>query len=239
MHMYADGFYGGNGIVGAQVPLGAGLAWNQKYTDNGGIAISIYGDGAASQGQMYEAFNMAKLWELPAIFVCENNQYGMGTSMERHSASTEFYKRAGYIPGILVDGMDVIAVREATRFAKEHALKTGPIMIELKTYRYHGHSMSDPGTSYRTRDEVQNMKKTVDPITSFRKRCVDAGLLTADQIKTIDKEVKKHIEEETEKALSSPEPALSEIANNITKTATPYNVRSCTSFAQFEHAANI
>jgi len=239
MHMYGDGFYGGNGIVGAQVPLGAGLAWNQQYSDNGGISISIYGDGAASQGQLFEAFNMSKLWNLPAIFVCENNQYGMGTSVDRHSASTEFYKRAGYIPGILVDGMDVIAVREATRWAKEFVLENGPLMMELKTYRYHGHSMSDPGTSYRTRDEVQTMKKTVDPITSFRKRCLDAGLVTVDQIKAIDKEIKKHIEEETEKALSSPEPALHEIAHNITKSAVPYKVRACTSFAEYDHVANI
>merc|ERR1711915_336761 len=204
MHMYSDNFYGGNGIVGAQVPLGAGLAWNQQYTNNGGISISLYGDGAASQGQLYEAYNLSKLWNLPAIFVCENNQYGMGTSTDRHSASTEFYKRAGYLPGMLVDGMDIVAVREATKWAKAWTLKNGPLMMELKTYRYHGHSMSDPGTSYRTRDEVQNMKKTLDPITSFRKRCLDAGLMTADQIKSIDKEVKKLIEEETEKALSSP-----------------------------------
>jgi len=239
MHMYGDGFYGGNGIVGAQVPLGAGLAWNQQYSGNGGISISIYGDGAASQGQLYEAFNMSKLWNLPAIFVCENNQYGMGTSVDRHSASTEFYKRAGYIPGILVDGMDVVAVREATRWAKKFVLENGPLMMELKTYRYHGHSMSDPGTSYRTRDEVQTMKKTVDPITSFRKRILDAGLVTADQIKAIDKAVKKDIEVQTEEALSSPEPSMHEIGYNITKSAQPYKVRSCTSFAEYDHVANI
>jgi len=239
MHMYSDTFYGGNGIVGAQVPLGAGLAWNQQYTDNGGISISIYGDGAASQGQLYEAYNLSKLWNLPAIFVCENNQYGMGTSVDRHSASTEFYKRAGYLPGMLVDGMDILAVREATKFAKEYVLTNGPIMMELKTYRYHGHSMSDPGTSYRTRDEVQSMKKKMDPITSFRARCLDAGLLTADQIKVIDKEVKKHIEEETEKALSSPEPAMGEIAQHITKTAVPYQVRACHQHASHTHSANL
>jgi len=239
MHMYSDNFYGGNGIVGAQVPLGAGLAWNQQYTNNGGISISLYGDGAASQGQLYEAYNLSKLWNLPAIFVCENNQYGMGTSVDRHSASTEFYKRAGYLPGMLVDGMDVLAVREATKFAKEYVLKNGPIMIELKTYRYHGHSMSDPGTSYRTRDEVQSMKKKSDPITSFRAKCLEAGLLTNDQIKTIDKEVKKHIEEETEKALSSPEPSMSTIADHITKTSTPYQVRACHQFASHTHHANL
>lgn len=237
--MYADNFFGGNGIVGAQVPLGAGLAWNQKYTKNNGISISIYGDGAASQGQIFEAYNLSKLWKLPAIFVCENNQYGMGTSVDRHSASTEFYKRAGYIPGILVDGMDVVAVREATKWAKEFVLKNGPLLIELKTYRYHGHSMSDPGTSYRSRDEVQAMKKTGDPITGFRKRCIDAGLMSADQVKSIDKEVKKIIEAETGEALSSPEPPMESIAHNIVKSATPFKVRSCNSHATYEHNVNL
>jgi pyruvate dehydrogenase E1 component alpha subunit len=239
MHMYADNFFGGNGIVGAQVPLGAGLAWNQKYTKNNGISISIYGDGAASQGQIFEAYNLSKLWKLPAIFVCENNQYGMGTSVDRHSASTEFYKRAGYIPGILVDGMDVVAVREATKWAKQFVLENGPLLIELKTYRYHGHSMSDPGTSYRSRDEVQAMKKTGDPITGFRKRCIDAGLMTADQVKSIDKEVKKIIEAETGEALSSPEPPMDSIAHNIVKSATPFKVRSCNSHATYEHNVNL
>jgi len=239
MHMYSDNFYGGNGIVGAQVPLGAGLAWNQQYTGNGGISISCYGDGASSQGQLYEAYNLSKLWKLPAIFVCENNQYGMGTSVDRHSASTEFYKRAGYLPGMLVDGMDILAVKEATAFAKKYVLEHGPIMMELKTYRYHGHSMSDPGTSYRTRDEVQAIKKKIDPITSFRQKCFDAGLLTVDQVKAIDKEVKKHIEEETEKALSSPEPSMDKIADHITKSATPYKVRACHQHASHTMRANL
>merc|ERR1711963_680242 len=155
-----------------------------------GISISLYGDGAASQGQLYEAYNLSKLWNLPAIFVCENNEYGMGTSTDRHSASTEFYKRAGYLPGMLVDGMDVLAVREATKFAKEYVLKNGPIMIELKTYRYHGHSMSDPGTSYRTRDEVQKVRSASDPIIGIRARMLENDMATKEEFKTIDGEIK-------------------------------------------------
>merc|ERR1719225_1700179 len=172
MHMYAKNFYGGNGIVGAQVPLGAGIAFAHKYKGDGGVNFSLYGDGAASQGQIAEAFNMARLWNLPAVFICENNHYGMGTAQDRHSASTEFYKRGDYIPGVHVDGMYILAVREATRFAIDYCSKQekGPLVFEISTYRYHGHSMSDPGTSYRTRDEVQEVRQTRDPITGFRDR---------------------------------------------------------------------
>merc|ERR1719430_2348480 len=185
MHMYAKNFYGGNGIVGAQVPLGAGIAFAHKYKGDGGVNFSLYGDGAANQGQVYEAFNLAKLWNLPAVFICENNHYGMGTAQDRHSASTEFYKRGDYIPGVHVDGMDILAVREATRFAIDYCSKQekGPLVFEISTYRYHGHSMSDPGTSYRTGDEVQDVRQTRDPITGFRDRLVGSELAEVSELK--------------------------------------------------------
>merc|ERR1712154_558097 len=185
MHMFAPNFYGGNGIVGAQVPMGAGIAFAHQYKEDGGVNFSLYGDGAAQQGQLAEAFNLAKLWNLPAVFICENNHYGMGTSEDRHAASTEFYKRGDYIPGMWIDGMDILAVREATRFAIDYCSvqKKGPLVFEISTYRYHGHSMSDPGTSYRTRDEVQEVRQTRDPITGFRDRLVGAELAEVSELK--------------------------------------------------------
>merc|ERR1712024_348773 len=186
MHMYAKNFYGGNGIVGAQVPLGAGISFAQQYNNDGGVTFSLYGDGAANQGQVYEAFNLAKLWNLPAVFICENNHYAMGTSQERHHGGEgDFFKRGDYIPGIWVDGMDVLAVREATRFAIDYCSvqAKGPLVFEISTYRYHGHSMSDPGTSYRTRDEVQEMRQTRDPILGFKEKIVAEGLTDAEELK--------------------------------------------------------
>ncbi|RKP13372.1 Dehydrogenase, E1 component, partial [Piptocephalis cylindrospora] len=177
MHMFAKNFYGGNGIVGAQVPVGAGVAFTQHYLDQPNFTLALYGDGAANQGQVFEAYNMAKLWDLPIAFVCENNRYGMGTSANRSSASQEYYKRAGYIPGLLVNGMDVLAVRSAVAFAREWTTsKKGPILLEMETYRYGGHSMSDPGTTYRTREEIQHMRSTRDAITGLRQRIVNLDL---------------------------------------------------------------
>jgi len=228
MHMYSPNFYGGNGIVGAQVPLGAGVAFAHKYRDDGKCCIALYGDGAANQGQLYEAYNMAKLWDLPAIFVCENNGFGMGTSAERSSASTTYYTRGDYVPGLWVDGMDVLAVKEATRFAKDYVVNNGPLVIEMATYRYHGHSMSDPGTSYRTRDEIQDVRKNRDPIGVFKEVIVESGLVSNDDLKKIDDEAKKVVAEAAELAKTDPELDVSELYTNIfVDPPTDMKVRGC------------
>lgn len=217
MHMYAKNFYGGNGIVGAQVPLGAGIGFAHKYNDDGGVNFSLYGDGAANQGQVAEAFNLAKLWELPCVFVCENNHYAMGTSQDRHGASVEFYKRGDFIPGIWVDGMDILAVREAVRFATDYCSvqKKGPLVFEISTYRYHGHSMSDPGTSYRTRDEVQEMRQTKDPITGFRDRLVGAELVQVSELKAIELEVRQAVDADVKKAKGDSEIGAEELYYDV------------------------
>ncbi|GMR36539.1 hypothetical protein PMAYCL1PPCAC_06734, partial [Pristionchus mayeri] len=201
MHMYTPNFYGGNGIVGAQQPLGAGVAFAMKYREQKNVCVTLYGDGAANQGQLFEAANMAKLWNLPVIFVCENNGFGMGTAVERSSASTEYYTRGDYVPGIWVDGMDVLAVREAFRWSKKYCDEgRGPLMIELATYRYSGHSMSDPGTSYRTRDEIQQVRKTRDPITGFKDRILSSSLVTEEELKAIDKAVRSEVDDAVTRA---------------------------------------
>ncbi|KAI7894255.1 dehydrogenase E1 component-domain-containing protein [Mucor mucedo] len=216
MHMYAKNFYGGNGIVGAQVPLGAGVAFAQKYLDHPFTTLAMYGDGASNQGQVFEAYNMAKLWDLPIIFVCENNKYGMGTSAERSSASTEYYKRGDYIPGIRVNGMDVFAVKQAVQWAKDYTVSgKGPLVMEVATYRYGGHSMSDPGTTYRTREEVQNVRATSDPITLLKKRIVDHGVATEAELKEMDKQTKKEVDAAQKEAEASPEPKLDEFWSDI------------------------
>jgi len=206
MHMYSKegNFYGGNGIVGAQVPLGTGIAFSQKYLKTGRICISMFGDGAANQGQLFEAYNMAALWKLPAIFMCENNKYGMGTSIERSSASTDYYSRGDYIPGIKMDGMDALAMKQGILYAADWARNKGPIMVEAETYRYGGHSMSDPGTSYRTRDEINRMRSTRDPIEKIRYKILDNGIATKDELKAIETQVKAEVEEAVKFALESP-----------------------------------
>jgi pyruvate dehydrogenase E1 component alpha subunit len=205
MHMYAPNFYGGNGIVGAQIPLGAGVAFACKYKENGGMCLALYGDGAANQGQVFEAYNMAYLWKLPCIFVCENNNYGMGTSAERAAMNTDYYTRGDMVPGIWVDGMDILAVRSATEFAIDYVNKHGPLVLETNTYRYSGHSMSDPGTSYRSRQEIQEVRQKRDPITSFKELIIELGLLNADEVKEIDSKVRKEVDEATAIAKSDAE----------------------------------
>lgn len=219
MHMFSveKNFYGGHGIVGAQVPIGAGLGFANKYLENGAVSLAFFGDGAANQGQVYETFNMAELWDLPVVFVIENNQYAMGTSVERSSAETELYKRgiSFGIEGVQVDGMDVLAVREASLKAIEHARTgKGPMILEMKTYRYRGHSMSDPA-KYRTRDEVKEVRSESDPIDAVKARLIKEGWADNDSLKAIDKEIKAIVSDAAEFALESPEPDPSELYTDV------------------------
>ncbi|MBI1408004.1 MAG: pyruvate dehydrogenase (acetyl-transferring) E1 component subunit alpha [Caulobacter sp.] len=218
MHMFSTeaGFYGGHGIVGAQVSLGTGLALANKYRDNGNVAFTYFGDGAANQGQVYESFNMAELWSLPVVYVVENNQYAMGTSIERSAAETRLHKRGASfrIPGVEVDGMDVEAVAAAGAEAAEQARSgKGPFILEMKTYRYRGHSMSDPA-KYRTKEEVDEVKKTRDPIDHLREK-LDAAKVGEDELKTIDAEVKRIVADAAEFARTSPEPEPSELYTDV------------------------
>ncbi len=218
MHMFSveHKFYGGHGIVGAQVSLGAGLGFAHKYNQDGGVCVAYFGDGAANQGQVYESFNMAELWKLPIIFVIENNQYAMGTSVARSSAEDQLYRRGESfrIPGIQVDGMDVLAVRGATEAALEWVQAgKGPILLEMKTYRYRGHSMSDPA-KYRSREEVQAMRENSDPIEGAKKYLEAAGVAEAD-LKAIDQEIKKIVSEAADFAETSPQPEAAELYTDV------------------------
>ena len=218
MHMFSPEkhFYGGHGIVGACVPLGAGLAFANKYRGNDHVCVCYFGDGAANQGQVYETFNMAELWSLPVIFVIENNKYAMGTSIERSSSTTHLSQRGRSfdIPGEHVDGMDVVAVRAAGERAIEGARQgRGPYILEMLTYRYRGHSMSDPA-KYRTREEVQEMRQTHDAIERVRKRLLDGGMKD-DELKAIDKEVRETVNGAADFALSDPEPDANELYTDV------------------------
>ncbi|KAG6494868.1 hypothetical protein ZIOFF_042650 [Zingiber officinale] len=274
MHFYKkeSGFFGGHGIVGAQVPLGCGLAFAQKYLKEGTVSFALYGDGAANQGQLFEALNISALWDLPAILVCENNHCeqgriqdlniegaktsvgpcftselhanlysnyyiklkrlsiriaflshswhssyadGMGTAEWRSSKSPAYYKRGDYVPGLKVDGMDVLAVKQASKFAKEYALKNGPIILEMDTYRYHGHSMSDPGSTYRTRDEISGVRQERDPIERIRKLLLSHEIATVSDLKDIEKEVRREVEEAIAQAKENLMPDPSELFTNV------------------------
>jgi len=218
MHMFSveHRFYGGHGIVGAQVPLGSGLAFAHKYRGDGGVCVAYFGDGAANQGQVYESFNMASLWKLPIIFVIENNQYAMGTAVRRSSAETHFHRRgtAFRIPGMAVDGMDVLQVRKAADIALEHVrADNGPVLMELSTYRYRGHSMSDPA-KYRSREEVQEVRTKHDPIERAKAELLARGV-AEDTLKQIDKAARARVSQAADFAENSPEPDLSELYTEV------------------------
>jgi len=219
MHMFSKekNFYGGHGIVGAQVPLGTGIAFNYKYRGEDKVCLTYLGDGAVNQGQVYESFNMAALWQLPVIYCIENNQYAMGTSTQRHSSSPDLYQRgqAYGIPGEQVDGMDVLAVKAAGERAVAHCREgKGPYILELKTYRYRGHSMSDPA-KYRTKDELDKMRKEHDPIDMVKKLLIDGDIIDEAGLKDIDKEVKSDVAKAAEFAQNSPEPDVSQLFTDI------------------------
>lgn len=222
MHFYnrEHNFYGGQGIVGAQVPVGNGLAFANKYNTPPGeqmpIAIACYGDGAANQGQIWESANMASLWSLPMVFIIENNGYGMGTSIDRHSSHSDYYKMGNHIPGLRIDGMNVVAVREGMKFVKDFCGSgNGPMYVEMMTYRYHGHSMSDPGTTYRNREEIAFTRSTRDPLEFVKKSIIDAGFADADEIKAIEKRIRKRVQAEVLEAKESPVPSVEDALDYI------------------------
>jgi len=219
MHMFSKekNFYGGHGIVGAQVSLGTGLAFANRYRENKNVTLTYFGDGAANQGQVYESFNMASLWKLPVVYIIENNRYAMGTSVTRSSAETDFSHRGASfkIPGIQVDGMDVRAVKSAGDLATEWCRAgKGPIILEMLTYRYRGHSMSDPA-KYRSKEEVQKMRSEHDPIEQVKARLLDKKWATEDDLKAIDKEVRDIVADSAEFAQTDPEPDVSELYTDI------------------------
>ncbi len=219
MHMFSveKRFYGGHGIVGAQVPIGTGLAFAHKYEGDGGLAATYMGDGAANQGQVYEAFNMASLWKLPVLYIIENNQYAMGTSTERHSSSEKFYLRGEPfgIKGEAVDGMNILEVQKAAARATTHIREgKGPYLLEIETYRYKGHSMSDPA-KYRDKEEVDAYRKDNDPIINFKKDLLNSDLFNDEDFKSIEDRIKEEVKKAVEFSEASPEPDASELYTDI------------------------
>ena len=219
MHMFSreKNFFGGHGIVGAQVPIGTGLAFSNKYQNKDNVCLTYFGDGATNQGQVYEAFNMASLWDLPVVYIIENNQYAMGTSVARASAETELYKRgiSFEIEGEEVDGMDVLAVKKAGEKAVKYARSgKGPYILEMQTYRYRGHSMSDPA-KYRKREEVDNVRSHRDPIEGLKEKILEDELADEEALKAIDKEIRGIVQESVDFALESPEPDPAELWTDV------------------------
>ncbi|EPY27156.1 pyruvate dehydrogenase E1 component subunit alpha [Strigomonas culicis] len=221
MHMYSTkhGFYGGNGIVGAQVPIGAGLAWKFAMENRDSpkhVAVTFFGDGAANQGQVYEALNIAALQRIPCIFCIENNQFGMGTSKKRASYQPEFYRRGDYVPGIKVDGMDVLAVQEGTRWAKNWCQSgKGPVFLEFDSYRYMGHSMSDPDSQYRSKSDIQTVKNERDCVRKMKEFMVQEGIMTDEEMSALEKKVKKEVDQDLQRAQKHPLSHADELYTDI------------------------
>ncbi len=218
MHMFdtARHFYGGHGIVGAQVPIGTGLAFAHRYRGDGGLCACFFGEGAANQGQVYEAFNMAELWKLPVLYVIENNKYAMGTRLDRATAQPDLYRRgeAFAIPGDFVDGMDVIAVYNKTRELLPFVREKGPFVLEARTYRYRGHSMSDPA-KYRSREEVEEVRRHHDPIDQLRRLMLEHGYASEAELKEVDREIRAVVNEAARFAQDSPEPPPEELWRDV------------------------
>jgi pyruvate dehydrogenase E1 component alpha subunit len=227
MHYYLakNNFYGGNGIVGAQIPLGTGIAFGMKYQNKKNVCITMYGDGSANQGQLFEASNMAGLWKLPVIYCVENNYYGMGTSLVRASFYTSLMSKFRGFPGLKLDGSNVFAVREGVKFCKEWSIKNGPMFLEIDTYRYQGHSMSDPGISYRTKDEITDYRTKKDCVAFVRNMIINNKFASEEEVKKIDKEIKERIEGEVEKIKNDPYPNPEELYSDIYSNDKPNFIR--------------
>ena len=224
MHYYSseNNFYGGNGIVGAQIPVGTGLAFALKYKKQPHFAVAMYGDGAANQGQLFEACNIAGLWKLPMIYLCENNGYGMGTSQERAAHNTDFYKRGDKIPGIKIEAQNVLMVRETIKWAGKFVQENGPLFIEASTYRYHGHSMSDPGVSYRDKSEIAEIRNTRDPLEICKNMILEQKWSTAEELKAIEKTIRKRLDDEVTQIRKDPFPTEADLYTHIGSTKEHY-----------------
>ena len=236
MHIFGKNFYGGQAIVGAHVPIGVGVALAHKYRSNGAVSVTIMGDGATNSGQVGEAYNMAKLWDLPCLFLVENNHYSMGTSVPRSTPNPDFYKKGDMMPGVWMDGMDVVSVKEGARFCMEYVTAgKGPILAEANTYRYFGHSLSDPGTTYRTREEVHKVRETQDPLTIFKTKIMEAALVTEAELKVVDDKIKAHVKEGLQKAKKDKKPPAEELTYDIYANEVIKEVRGVSPFKPKVH----
>ncbi len=217
MHYYKKetNYYGGNGIVGAQIPIGTGLAFGLKYMKKKNASFTMFGDGSVNQGQFEEAANMAGLWKLPVCYVIENNRYGMGTAVERSNFHLPVYSKFRSFPGLKIDGMEIFQVREYTKFCKDYVINNGPILFEIDTYRYQGHSMSDPGVSYRTKDEVNKVRQSRDNIEFIRKMILDHKFASEDELINIELDIKNEINKIVEECKADPLPKLEELYSEV------------------------